>query len=95
MPFGAHDFAEAHLLSVCFFWPLKITRLGVGEVRFRLGIFFLEVQLGRLSSQERELLGWKHPRAQILGKKGLKKKEMKEEKMRHSLKFVYLLFSSF
>ena len=49
---------------------------------------------GRLSSWKRELLGWKYHRAKILGKKGLKKKEMKEEKMRLSLGFVYLLFSS-
>ena len=49
---------------------------------------------GRLSNPKRELLGWKHSRAQILGKKGLKKKELKKEKMGFSLRFVYLLFPS-
>ena len=49
---------------------------------------------GRLSDLKRELFGWKHPRAQILGKKGLEKKELKEEKMGFSLIFVYLLFPS-
>ena len=64
-------------------WPLK-EKLG----HLRRGV------RGRLSGLKRELLGWKHPRAQILGKKGLKKKEMKEEKMGLSLRFVYLLFPS-
>ena len=45
-----------------------------------------------LWSEKISLLGWKHPRAQILGKKGLKKKELKEEKMGLSLRFVYFLF---
>ena len=51
-------------------------------------------KLGLFLGSKREILGWKHPRGQILGKKGLKKKEIKEEKMRLSLRFVYLLFPS-
>ena len=35
------------------------------------------------------LLGWKHPRAQILKGKSLKKKEIEENEMNFSLKIVY------
>ena len=45
-----------------------------------------------LWSEKRALLGWKHPRAQISWKKGLKKKELKEEKTGLSLRFIYFLF---
>ena len=50
--------------------------------------------LGGLGGSKGELLGWKHHRAHILGKKGLKKKEMKEKKIGLSLIFVYLIFPS-
>ena len=74
------------------FWLIR------GEIRaFERGIFFWASSHGclhgRLFDLKRVLLGWKQPRAQLLWKTGLKK-EMKEEKMGLSLRFVYLLFPS-
>ena len=56
------------------------------------------MDFGALLKGRSPLLGWKHPRAQILKGKSLKKKKIEEKEMGLSLKIVYsrpLYFNDF